>query len=180
MSTQALSAPIRSLSLLLVQTHAARWKSATPEQLTGAHLYLDIAKSGYLFHVIGNVMWCHIVGGQCGTNIKWRRNLCATPFITFQSRLKYHMSCVYICICIYTYPCAYMPMYMYFPFSNIICSPVWKLQIHPLGRDTRYIPLFYNLDKSHTKHLINRADKMRLNDRDARVHIGLCVTSVAT
>ena len=23
---------------------------AAPEQLTGAHLYLDIAKSGYLFH----------------------------------------------------------------------------------------------------------------------------------
>ena len=35
---------ISSLSLLLVQTHAARWKAATPEQLTGvAHLYLDIA-----------------------------------------------------------------------------------------------------------------------------------------
>ena len=28
----------------------ARWKSAAPEQLTGAHLYLDIAKLGYLFH----------------------------------------------------------------------------------------------------------------------------------
>ena len=34
---------ISSLSLLLVQTQAARWKAATPEQLTGAHLYLDIA-----------------------------------------------------------------------------------------------------------------------------------------
>ena len=44
MSTQALSAPISSLSLLLVQTQAARWKAATPDQLTGAHLYLDIAK----------------------------------------------------------------------------------------------------------------------------------------
>ena len=42
-STQALSAPISSLSLLLVQTQAARWKAATPDQLTGAHLYLDIA-----------------------------------------------------------------------------------------------------------------------------------------
>ena len=31
-------------------TQVARWKAATPEQLTGAHLYLDIAKSGYLFH----------------------------------------------------------------------------------------------------------------------------------
>ena len=27
-----------------------------PEQLTGAHLYLDISRSGYLFHAIGNVM----------------------------------------------------------------------------------------------------------------------------
>ena len=51
-----ISAPISSLSLLLVQTQAARWKAASPEQLTGAHLYLDIAKSGYLFHAVGNVM----------------------------------------------------------------------------------------------------------------------------
>ena len=38
---------ISSLSLLHVQTQAARWKAATPEQLIGAHLqlfkYLDIA-----------------------------------------------------------------------------------------------------------------------------------------
>ena len=44
MSTQALSALISSLSLLLVQTQAARWKAATPDQLTGAQLHLDIAK----------------------------------------------------------------------------------------------------------------------------------------
>ena len=50
MSTQDLSGPISSLSLLLVQTQAARWKAAAPEQLTGAYLYLYIAKSGYLFH----------------------------------------------------------------------------------------------------------------------------------
>ena len=56
LSTQALSDPISSLSLLLLQTQAARWKAATPEQLTGAHLYLDIAKSGCLFHAVGNVM----------------------------------------------------------------------------------------------------------------------------
>ena len=31
-------------------------KAATPEKLTGAHLYLDIAKSGYLFHAVGHVM----------------------------------------------------------------------------------------------------------------------------
>ena len=54
-STQALSAPISSLSLLLVQTQVARWKAATTEQLTGAHLYIDIAKSGYLFH--GFSLW---------------------------------------------------------------------------------------------------------------------------
>ena len=41
---------ISSLPLLLVQTEAARWKAAAPEQLTGAHLYLDIAKSDDLFH----------------------------------------------------------------------------------------------------------------------------------
>ena len=52
---------ISSLSLLLVQTQAARWKAATSEQLTGAHLYQDIAKSGYLFHEVGNVM-CLRVG----------------------------------------------------------------------------------------------------------------------
>ena len=44
MSTQALSGPISSLSLLLVQTQVARWKAAGPEQLTSAHLYIDIAK----------------------------------------------------------------------------------------------------------------------------------------
>ena len=38
-----LISPINSLALLLVQTQAARWKAATPDQLTGAHLYLDIA-----------------------------------------------------------------------------------------------------------------------------------------
>ena len=43
MSTQALSVPISSLSLLLVHTQVGRWKAATPDQLTGAHLYLDIA-----------------------------------------------------------------------------------------------------------------------------------------
>ena len=48
--------PISSWSLLLVQTQVARWKAAAQEQLTaqkqltGAHLYLDIAKSGYLCH----------------------------------------------------------------------------------------------------------------------------------
>ena len=46
MSTQALSAPISSLS----QTEAARWNAVAPEQLTGAHLYQNIAKSGYLYH----------------------------------------------------------------------------------------------------------------------------------
>ena len=55
---------ISSLSLLLVQTQAARWKAATPEQLTGAHLYLDIAKSGYLFHwYSGGMVWYQSVHG---------------------------------------------------------------------------------------------------------------------
>ena len=47
---QDLSAPISSLSLPLVQTQAVRWKAAAPKQLTGGHLYVDIAKSGYIFH----------------------------------------------------------------------------------------------------------------------------------
>ena len=46
---QLLSAPSHSC-LYITQTQAARWKAATPEQLIGAHLYLDIAKSGYFFH----------------------------------------------------------------------------------------------------------------------------------
>ena len=29
---------------------AARWKAGAEEKLTSAHLYLDIARSGYLFH----------------------------------------------------------------------------------------------------------------------------------
>ena len=33
-----------------------KMKGSHPEQLTGAHLYLDIAKSGYLLHAVGNVM----------------------------------------------------------------------------------------------------------------------------
>ena len=51
-----LSSPISSLSLLLVQTQVARWKAAAPEQLTGAHLYLDIDKSGYFFHGYSGVV----------------------------------------------------------------------------------------------------------------------------
>ena len=35
---------------MLVQTQAAGWKVAAPEQLAGAQLYPNIAKSGYLFH----------------------------------------------------------------------------------------------------------------------------------
>ena len=58
-STQALSAPISSLSLLLVQTQAERWKAAAPKQLTSAHMYLDLAKLGYLFHgySCGMMIW---------------------------------------------------------------------------------------------------------------------------
>ena len=38
-----LISPYQLLIMLLVQTQAARWKAATPDQLTGAYLYLDIA-----------------------------------------------------------------------------------------------------------------------------------------
>ena len=76
MNTQALSAPISPLSLLLVQTQAARWKAAGPEQLTGAHLYIDIAKSGYLCHAVGNVM-------RIATKHKhWNGNVFFTKFST--------------------------------------------------------------------------------------------------
>ena len=43
-------APIGSLSLALVQTLVARWKAVNSEQLPGAHLYIDMANSGYLHH----------------------------------------------------------------------------------------------------------------------------------
>ena len=74
---------ISSLLLLLVQTQAARWKATTPEQLTDAHLYLDLAKSGYVFHAIGNVMlmtqitdaYMHCINlspsGQNGCHFAW-------------------------------------------------------------------------------------------------------------
>ena len=67
---------ISSLSLLLVQTQEARWKASTLGQLTGAHLYLDIAKSGYFFHGysggIGNELtrWYLVSGVDLGTH-KW-------------------------------------------------------------------------------------------------------------
>ena len=38
-----LISPYQLLIIAAVQTQAARWKAATPDQLTGAHLYLDIA-----------------------------------------------------------------------------------------------------------------------------------------
>ena len=50
---------ISSLSLLLVQTQGASWKAAAPQQLTGSHLYLDIANSGYLFHGYSGGMGRH-------------------------------------------------------------------------------------------------------------------------
>ena len=52
---------ISSYQLLIIAActnTGGRWKAATPEQLTGARLYIDIAKSGYLFHAVGNVMAC--------------------------------------------------------------------------------------------------------------------------
>ena len=41
---------IRCLSPVRVQTQLGGWKAAAPEQLAGAHLYIDIAYSGYLVH----------------------------------------------------------------------------------------------------------------------------------
>ena len=35
----------------------SRMKGSRPEQLVGAHLYLDISKSGYLFHGISGGMY---------------------------------------------------------------------------------------------------------------------------
>ena len=35
-----------------------KMKAAAPERLTGAYLYLDIAKSGYLFHGFSCGMVC--------------------------------------------------------------------------------------------------------------------------
>ena len=56
--------PISSLSLLLVQTQVARWKIAGPEQLTCAHLYLEIAKPGSLFHGYSGGMLFTILCGN--------------------------------------------------------------------------------------------------------------------
>ena len=49
----------------LVQTQVARWKAAATEQLTGAHLYLDIAKSGYLFHGFSSGMGLKYLTYRC-------------------------------------------------------------------------------------------------------------------
>ena len=65
MSTQAF---ISSFQLLSTPTRTAIWKAAAPEQVTGAHLYLDIAKSGYPFHGYSGgmgrdfiVAWCWLI-----------------------------------------------------------------------------------------------------------------------
>ena len=74
-----LSAPISALWLLLVQTQAARWKAFATEHLTGVHLYLDLAKSGYFFHGFSGdmdqhrpiVATCTSLNMSTGTN-DWR------------------------------------------------------------------------------------------------------------
>ena len=45
-----LPAPISSLSPVLVQNLAARWKAAEPVWLISAHLYLDLPNTVYLLH----------------------------------------------------------------------------------------------------------------------------------
>ena len=88
--------PISYLSLLLVQTQAAGWKAATPEQLTGAHLYLDIAMSGYLFHAVGNVMghvwhiyvWCQILDATSyqRMNVIYKTNIARMDWISLMAK----------------------------------------------------------------------------------------------
>ena len=58
----------------------------------------------------------HVIGGQCRTNIKWRRNSCATAFATFQSRLK-----------ISYVVCGYMHIYIYVHICQCIC--IYRLAI---------------------------------------------------
>ena len=56
MSTQALSAPISSLSLLLVQ-HRGQDERQPPQSSWPVPICTQtIAKSGYLYHAVGNVM----------------------------------------------------------------------------------------------------------------------------
>ena len=91
-STQAFSAPISSLSVLLVHTQAARWKAATPEQLTGAKLYLD--KSDFLFHAFANVM---IIIGTTMKNIGKMIYLNRQQFTTLCFTLTDHqVYCMYL------------------------------------------------------------------------------------
>ena len=50
---------ISSYQLLIIvacTNTGGKMKGSHPEQVTGGHLYIDIAKSGYLFHAVGNVM----------------------------------------------------------------------------------------------------------------------------
>ena len=75
MSTQSLSAPTSSLSLLLVQTQAARWKAATLDQLTGAHLYLSQVTS---FMQLGMLWVKQFSGSLVNEDLKfgWIKNFC--------------------------------------------------------------------------------------------------------
>ena len=70
--------PYQLLSLLLVQTQAVRWKAVTPGQLTGAHLYLDITKSGYLFY------------GFSGGMINFRPLVCPIKYVPLNITFFYN------------------------------------------------------------------------------------------
>ena len=81
---------------------AARWKADAPEQLTGAHLYLDIAKSGYLFHGYagGMKVWLAVP-----LWVSWCMRYCmilegpsllltyARKYISFCIKLRLHVCC---------------------------------------------------------------------------------------
>ena len=120
MSTQALSVPISSLSLLLVQTQAVRWKAATPDQLTGAHLYLDIANVRLLL----SCSW------ECYEWLLIHYNLCIINIC----KLINYPSCVYFIIHynniimsamasqITSFTIVYSPVY-----SRLRSKKTWKL-----------------------------------------------------
>ena len=64
-------------------------------------------------------------------------------------------------------------MYMYISVSDIICSPVLKFQIHPLGRDTQIQITYKTLNQSGKQNTIEWPWYQSYN------YIGFCITSVA-
>ena len=154
MSTQVLSAPISSLSLLLVQTQAERCKAVTTEQLASAHLYLDIAKSGYLFQgfsggmklpptpsSIGPPLNCSSDSFQSFQNlIDWWVMARPWNWVTFQGQmlkmacLKIHGSkCqggsggIFLTLCVQF--CLVLYIYIYILGIDISTIPRWNQEV---------------------------------------------------